>query len=109
MRAATGIATPSTDRTVGVCPAGTCSGTEREYPDPQVFPNTWEGYGGGIAVGEATTNQVGSGPWPGQLGADAGHVGDGRRLRAAAVADTGSGIRRRGGRDPSEQGLRPGG
>ena len=42
----------------------------REYPDPQVFPNTWEGYGGGIAVGEATTNQVGYGPWPGQLGSD---------------------------------------
>jgi hypothetical protein len=47
---------------------------KREYPDPQTFPNIYEGYGGGLAVGEATVNPVGYGPWPGQLGAGPGAV-----------------------------------
>lgn len=45
---------------------------KREYPDPQQFPDAYSGYGsGGIAMGVAAETQVGYGPWPGQLGADA--------------------------------------
>jgi len=59
---------------------------KREYPDPQAFPNNYQGFGGGLlAVGETTVNPVGSGPWPGQLGADsgAGAMDDDYELRRA--------------------------
>jgi hypothetical protein len=48
---------------------------KREYPDPQAFPNSYPGFGGGaLAGGETSFNAVGIGPWPGQLGADPGAV-----------------------------------
>lgn len=45
---------------------------KREYPDPQRYPNVFEGYGGGLAVGETSASSVAFGPYPGQLGADPG-------------------------------------
>ena len=45
---------------------------KREYPDPQRYPNVFEGYGGGLAAGESSANTVSFGPWPGMLGADPG-------------------------------------
>ena len=45
---------------------------KREYPDPQRYPNVFEGYGGGVAVGESSAGSVSFGPWPGMLGADPG-------------------------------------
>ena len=45
---------------------------KREYPDPQRYPNVFEGYGGGLAVGETSASSVAFGPWPGMLGADPG-------------------------------------
>jgi hypothetical protein len=47
---------------------------KREYPDPQAFPNNFAGFGGSVVVGETSPSQVASGPWPGQVGADAATV-----------------------------------
>jgi hypothetical protein len=45
---------------------------KREYPDPQRYPGLFEGFGGGVAVGETPASAVAFGPWPGMLGADPG-------------------------------------
>lgn len=45
---------------------------KREYPDPQRYPNVFEGYGGGTAAGENSGSMTATGPWPGMLGADPG-------------------------------------
>jgi hypothetical protein len=51
----------------------------REYPDPQMYPgfSLYEGYPGGPGgpgMSETGGSQTGLGPFPGQLGADAGAV-----------------------------------
>ncbi|MHB8397326.1 MAG: hypothetical protein ACYDCI_00105 [Candidatus Limnocylindrales bacterium] len=43
---------------------------KREYPDAQQFPNYYQGYGGFAATVSDESIAVGSGPYPGQLGAD---------------------------------------
>ena len=47
---------------------------KREYPDPQTFADSYPGFAGSLAISETTANQVGYGPWPGQIGADASTV-----------------------------------
>lgn len=44
----------------------------REYPDPQLYPNDFSAFAGGLAALNPGTPMVGggSGPFPGQLGAD---------------------------------------
>jgi hypothetical protein len=46
---------------------------KREYPDPQMFPNPYQGFAGyaGSAMG-AQTQDVGYGTYPGMIGADPG-------------------------------------
>jgi hypothetical protein len=42
----------------------------REYPDPQQFPNVYQGFAGFLGSVNAQTQDVGYGPYPGMLGAD---------------------------------------
>ena len=43
---------------------------KREYPDPQQFPNYNQGFGGFLGSIDVQSTILGSGPYPGQLGAD---------------------------------------
>lgn len=43
---------------------------KREYPDPQQFPNIYQGFAGFLGMVNAQTQDVGYGPYPGMLGAD---------------------------------------
>ena len=45
---------------------------KREYPDPQMFPNVYQGFAGFLGSVNAQTHDVGYGPYPGMLGADPG-------------------------------------
>lgn len=42
----------------------------REYPDPQQFPQVYQGFAGFLGTVNAQTQDVGYGPYPGMLGAD---------------------------------------
>jgi hypothetical protein len=42
----------------------------REYPDPQAYPNFYQGYAGAAGTIGESSAVVGTGPFPGQLGAD---------------------------------------
>jgi hypothetical protein len=44
---------------------------KREYPDPQQFPQIYQGYAGFPATPDGALAEVGYGPFPGMLGADA--------------------------------------
>jgi hypothetical protein len=44
---------------------------KREYPDPQQFPQMNQGFAGFLGTGEAQPQDVGYGPYPGMVGADA--------------------------------------
>ena len=43
---------------------------KREYPDPQTFPNVYQGFAGFLGSVNAQTQDVGYGPYPGMIGAD---------------------------------------
>jgi hypothetical protein len=43
---------------------------KREYPDPQQFPQIYQGYAGFLGMVNAQTQDVGYGPYPGMIGAD---------------------------------------
>lgn len=43
---------------------------KREYPDPQRFPNEYQGFAGFLGSVNAQTGDVGYGPYPGMIGAD---------------------------------------
>jgi hypothetical protein len=43
---------------------------KREYPDPQMNPNVYQGFAGFLGSVNAQTADVGYGPYPGMLGAD---------------------------------------
>jgi hypothetical protein len=43
---------------------------KREYPDPQMYPNVYQGFAGFLGSVNAQTQDVGYGPYPGMLGAD---------------------------------------
>jgi hypothetical protein len=43
---------------------------KREYPDPQAYPNFYQGYAGAAGTIGESSAVVGTGPFPGQLGAD---------------------------------------
>ena len=45
---------------------------KREYPDPQMYPNVYQGVAGVLGSVNAQTEDVGYGPYPGMLGADPG-------------------------------------
>ncbi len=45
---------------------------KREYPDPQMYPNIYQGFAGFLGSVNAQTQDVGYGPYPGMLGADPG-------------------------------------
>ena len=78
---------------------------KREYPDPQRYPNVFEGYGGGMAVGESPASAVGYGPYPGQLGADRGATEGDDDYELRAAAHDGAGLHRRVHRDSPRQGV----
>jgi hypothetical protein len=42
----------------------------REYPDPQMYPNVYQGFVGFLGSANAQAQDVGYGPYPGMLGAD---------------------------------------
>jgi hypothetical protein len=42
----------------------------REYPDPQMFPNVYQGFAGFLGSVNAQAQDVGYGPYPGMIGAD---------------------------------------
>ncbi len=42
----------------------------REYPDPQQYPNVYQGFAGYMGMVNTQTQDVGYGPYPGMLGAD---------------------------------------
>jgi hypothetical protein len=42
----------------------------REYPDPQQYPNVYQGFAGYIGMVNTQTQDVGFGPYPGMIGAD---------------------------------------
>ena len=42
----------------------------REYPDPQMFPNVYQGFAGFLGSVNAQTQECGYGPYPGTIGAD---------------------------------------
>ena len=43
---------------------------KREYPDPQMYPNVYQGFAGFLGSVNAQTQDVGYGPYPGMIGAD---------------------------------------
>jgi hypothetical protein len=43
---------------------------KREYPDPQQFPQVYQGFAGFLGTADAPMQDAGSGPYPGMLGAD---------------------------------------
>ncbi len=43
---------------------------KKEYPDPQTFPNVYQGFAGFLGSVNAQTQDVGYGPYPGMIGAD---------------------------------------
>jgi hypothetical protein len=43
---------------------------KREYPDPQMNPTSYQGFAGFVTSPTAETQNLGYGPYPGQLGAD---------------------------------------
>jgi hypothetical protein len=43
---------------------------KREYPDPQMYPNAYQGFAGFLGSVNAQTQDVGYGPYPGMIGAD---------------------------------------
>jgi len=43
---------------------------KREYPDPQQFPQIYQGFAGFLGMVNTQTQDVGYGPYPGMLGAD---------------------------------------
>jgi hypothetical protein len=45
---------------------------KREYPDPQMYPNVYQGVAGILGSVNAQTEDAGYGPYPGMLGADPG-------------------------------------
>ena len=45
---------------------------KREYPDPQQYPQAYQGFAGFLGMVNSQTGDTGYGPYPGQLGADAG-------------------------------------
>jgi hypothetical protein len=42
----------------------------REYPDPQQYPNVYQGFAGYMGMVNTQTQDVGYGPYPGMIGAD---------------------------------------
>jgi hypothetical protein len=42
----------------------------REYPDPQMFPSSYQGFAGFVGSVNGQTQDVGYGPYPGMIGAD---------------------------------------
>ena len=42
----------------------------REYPDPQQYPQVYQGFAGFLGMVNTQTQDVGYGPYPGMLGAD---------------------------------------
>jgi len=43
---------------------------KREYPDPQQFPQVYQGFAGFLGMANAQTADTGYGPYPGMIGAD---------------------------------------
>jgi len=43
---------------------------KREYPDPQQFPQVYQGFAGFLGMANAQTADTGYGPFPGMIGAD---------------------------------------
>ena len=106
-KAATATATPSTVPTAAGLPCRNLFRHKREYPDPQQFPQVYQGFAGFVgAVGVNARPRRRQRPVSrAMLGADRGRDGDGRRLRAAAGPDARARVRRRGRRDPSGEGV----
>jgi hypothetical protein len=44
---------------------------KREYPDPQQFPQVYQGFAGFLGMVNSQTQDTGYGPYPGMIGADA--------------------------------------
>ncbi|MGO9921175.1 MAG: hypothetical protein ACLQIB_41600 [Isosphaeraceae bacterium] len=45
---------------------------KREYPDPQQFPQVYQGFAGFLGMANSQTADTGYGPYPGMIGADPG-------------------------------------
>jgi len=43
---------------------------KREYPDPQQFPQVYQGFAGFLGMANSQTQDTGYGPYPGMIGAD---------------------------------------